>query len=99
MSVGRTPFMKAGIILELAAIFLGANLSAAQLGEARITQVIKDVRLVASNASPRPASLNDRVQDKTAVRTGADSRAELTFTDQTVMRLGAHTVFSFNQGT
>jgi hypothetical protein len=28
-----------------------------------------------------------------------ESRAELTFTDQTLARLGANTVFSFNQGT
>src|SRR6266550_6173156 len=35
----------------------------------------------------------------TAVRTGVDSRSELKFTDQTLARLGANTLFSFNEGT
>ena len=43
--------------------------------------------------------MNDTVQEKTAVRTGADSRSELTFTDQTLARLGANTIFTFNEGT
>ena len=34
-----------------------------------------------------------------AVRTGIESRAELTFTDQTLARLGANTIFSFDKGT
>jgi hypothetical protein len=32
------------------------------------------------------------------VRTGVESRAELTFTDLTITRLGANTIFSFKQG-
>src|SRR5207244_12783984 len=32
------------------------------------------------------------------VRTGVESRAELTFTDLTLTRLGANTIFSFKQG-
>ena len=32
------------------------------------------------------------------MRTGSDSRAELTFTDRTLTRLGANTVFSFGEG-
>ena len=39
------------------------------------------------------------MRDGTAVRTGIESRAELTFTDQTLARLGANTIFSFNEGT
>ena len=71
---------------------------AAEKKEARVTQVIRDVRLLASDAAPRPASLNDSVREGTAVRTGSDSRAELTFFDQTLTRLGANTVFSFGGG-
>jgi ferric-dicitrate binding protein FerR (iron transport regulator) len=33
------------------------------------------------------------------VRTGDESRSELTFPDQTLARLGANTIFSFNEGT
>ena len=39
------------------------------------------------------------MRNGTAVRTGVESRAELTFTDQTLARLGANTIFSFSKGT
>ena len=71
---------------------------AAEKKEARVTQVIRDVRLLASNTAPRPAALNESVREGTAVRTGDESRAELTFSDQTLARLGANTVFGFNEG-
>jgi hypothetical protein len=66
--------------------------------EARVTQVVKDVKLL-SGGEPRPATLSDTVRGDTAVRTGAESRAELTFGDLTIARLGANTIFSFNQGS
>src|SRR5437588_10514612 len=69
------------------------------LKEARVTQVIKDVKLLPGQAAPRPAVVSDNVKGDTAVRTGADSRAELTFADLTIARLGANTIFSFNEGT
>src|SRR6266404_916369 len=69
------------------------------LKEARVTQVVKDVKLLPNQAEPRPATLSDTVRGDTAVRTGAESRAELTFGDLTIARLGANTIFSFNQGT
>jgi hypothetical protein len=69
------------------------------LQEARVSHVIKDVRLLATNAAPRPASVNDNVRQGTAVRTGADSRAELTFSDLTITRIGQNTVFSFKGGS
>lgn len=72
---------------------------AAQLKEAQVTQVIKDVKVLASGAAPRPAAVRDEVRDGTTVLTGVESRAEVTFASQTLARLGADTVFSFNQGT
>src|SRR5580704_5544263 len=72
---------------------------AAQLREATVTQIVKQVDLLPTGATAKPAVLNDNVRDGTAVRTGADSRTELTFTDQTLARLGANTIFSFNEGT
>ena len=75
------------------------SLNAAELKQARVSQVINDVKLLPSQAAPRPAAVRDEVREGTAVRTGLESRAELTFTDQTIARLGASTVFSFNQGT
>src|SRR3954467_1509542 len=69
------------------------------LREARVTQVVKDVKILAAQADPRPATTSDTVRGDTAVRTGLESRAELTFGDMTIARLGANTVFSFNEGS
>ena len=72
---------------------------AAQFTEARVTQVVKDVKLLPAQAAPRPATLRDEVREDTGVKTGIDSRSELTFPDQTIARLGANTIFSFREGT
>ena len=74
-------------------------LHAAELKEARVSQVIREVKLLPGQAPPRPAVISDEVRNGTAVRTGTESRAELTFTDQTLARLGANTIFSFTKGT
>jgi hypothetical protein len=70
---------------------------AAEFSSARVTQVIKDVRLLSQQAAARSAAVNDEVNNGTAVRTGTDSRTELTFPDLTIARLGANTIFSFDQ--
>src|SRR3989440_1187360 len=67
--------------------------------EARVTQVVKDVKIHSAQAEPRPATTSDTVRGDTAVRTGVESRAELTFGDLTIARLGANTIFSFNEGS
>jgi mannose-6-phosphate isomerase-like protein (cupin superfamily) len=86
-----------GIVLcSLATI---GSTTAAQLKQATVTRIIQDVQLLPSAGAARAAIVNDTVQEKTAVRTGADSRSELTFTDQTLARLGANTIFTFNEGT
>ena len=86
------------ILIILFAIGAGRFLTAAQGKQARVTQVVQDVRLLTSRSGSRPAALNDTVTENTAVRTGGDSRAELTFVDQTLARIGANTVFSFGDG-
>ena len=65
--------------------------------EARVTQIIRDVKLLPSDAAARPAVVNDKVSDNTGVRTGGESRSELTFADLTITRLGSNTIFSFNR--
>jgi len=72
-------------------------LVAAQRKEARLSQVVRDVNLVAPHAGARPAHLNDNVTEGSAVRTGANSRAELTFADLTITRMGANSIFSFEE--
>lgn len=71
--------------------------AAASSKEARVTQIIRDVKLLPSQEAPRPAAVNDKVAEDTGVRTGGDSRSELTFADLTITRLGANTIFSFNK--
>jgi hypothetical protein len=75
---------------------LSAVADAAELRAAHVTQIINDVKLLPGQAAPRPAVVNDSVSVGTAVRTGVESRTELTFSDLTITRLGANTVFSFN---
>jgi hypothetical protein len=65
--------------------------------EARVTRIIREVNLLPSEAKPRPASLNDQVREGTAVRTGDESRSELTFLDLTITRLGSNSIFTFNK--
>jgi FecR protein len=65
--------------------------------EAHVTRIIRDVNLVPFKSDPRPAILNDKVNEGTAVRTGNESRSELTFVDLTITRLGANSVYSFNR--
>lgn len=65
--------------------------------EARVTRIIRDVKLLPSESAARSAVVNDKVQEGTAVRTGDESRSELTFTDLRITRLGENTIFSFNK--
>src|SRR5438045_9797717 len=93
-------FFRVGGICLLG-VFLAAfaSANAAELKEARVTQIVRDVKLLPNAAPARPALVNDQVHDGTAVRTGIESRSELIFTDATLARLGANTIFSFTEGT
>ncbi len=88
------------LILPIAslAIWLPNQVGADELKEAKVTQVIQDVKLLPSNASPHPATVNDDVRHGTAVQTGVQSRSELTFKDKTITRLGEKTIFSVGEG-
>ena len=80
------------------AIWFPNEVSADELKEPKVTQVIQDVKLLPSNQSPRPAVVNDNVRQGTAVQTGVQSRSELTFKDQSITRLGEKTIFSVGEG-
>src|SRR4051794_4864183 len=83
----------------LGLLCLARLMPAEVLTEAELTRIIKDVKLLPVQAAPRNANLKDRINNGTAVRTGIESRAELTFRDLTITRLGENTLFSFNEGT
>src|SRR6267143_322037 len=85
--------------MAAAVLFIAGRVGAASdasKNEARVTRIIRDVNLLPSKSAARPAAVNDKVREGTGVRTGDDSRSELTFVDLTITRLGANTVFSFN---
>lgn len=71
---------------------------AAAKKDARVTQVIQNVHLLTGKSAAKLASVNDLVAEGQAVRTGGESRAELTFTDRSITRLGANTVFTYGDG-
>lgn len=74
------------------------RLTAASTNEARVTRVKNHVQL-ADFKNARRASVNEIVHEETVVRTGNEARAELSFSDETVVRLAANTAFDFNRGT
>src|SRR6266550_1614294 len=80
-------------------IAIATSARVVQLQAARVTQVVKDVKVVLEKAAPRPVALSDLISHGTPVSTGTQSRSELTFNDLTVTRLGANTTFSFKEGT
>jgi hypothetical protein len=65
--------------------------------EARVTRIIREVKVLPSGSPARPAALEEMVRENSGVRTGDESRSELTFADTTITRLGANTVFSFSR--
>ena len=90
------------IVLSVASLvfasWLPNQVSADELREAKVTQVIQDVKLLQSDASLRAAAVNDDVRQGTALQTGIQSRSELTFRDKTITRLGEKTIFSIGEG-
>jgi hypothetical protein len=93
MSLGK---FLAGYIIVIVLVAGRALAADPAPNEARVTRIIQDVKLLKSGTEARPAAIDERVAEDTAVRTGDESRSELTFLDLTITRLGANSVFSFN---
>ncbi|MEO8205871.1 MAG: FecR family protein [Chthoniobacterales bacterium] len=87
------------LLLVALVVLAAAALHAAELQRATVTRVFNKVEIIPPNSNPAPASIGNTVQGNTGVKTGPQSRAELTFNDQTLARLGANTLFSFDSGT
>lgn len=85
-------------LAAVAILIAGAHQGlAAKANEARVTHIVRDVKLLPSSAGVRPAAIDDRIAEDTGVRTGDKSRSELTFADLTITRLGANTVYSYDK--
>ena len=70
---------------------------AIDLKQSKITQVVNDVAVIsAANQTPKAAAVNDIFAMPDILKTGPASRAELVAPDQTITRVGANTIFSFD---
>jgi FecR protein len=90
-----------GWAIPLAWVFLGnqPGANAASFEQPRLTQVVKDVR-VGRPPLPSVAASAKAVMPngEASLSTGADSRAEITFRDRTVARLGDNSVLALQPG-
>jgi hypothetical protein len=73
------------------------SLHAADLRESRLVQIVNEVKIAPPQTAEKDAKANDTVRAPDKIRTGAKSRAELQAPDQTLTRIGANTIFSFEQ--
>ena len=87
--------MKTILLAWAALVGVNASLFAAPLTQSTFTEIIKSVNTLRPDSSAAVAKLNDLLKSPDRVRTGAESRAELTAADKTITRVGANTVFSF----
>lgn len=89
--------MKTPLSFILALVWMVQFASATPpLDRAEITRILNQVQILSPDAAPREAHLHQVVRSEQGVLTGEGSRTELRFTDQTLARLGANTVFTFD---
>src|SRR5438309_229482 len=72
---------------------------AGPLTSAEVTKVINRVSVIDPAKGGHPATVRDVIKDDLGLQTGARSRSELLFQDNTLTRVGAETFFSFKTGT
>jgi len=88
------------IILSLLFVSTASgSLMAAALESAKVTAAVNKVLIAPPEQQAKPAAVGDVLTGKASLETGPASRAELTFNDQTIARIGANSVFSFFRGT
>lgn len=88
-------FILIGLIVYASVTAQGA----ASLTESTFTEIIRQANVVASaDKAVTPARTNEVFRVPDMVRTGPDSRLEMTAPDQTVTRVGANAVFTFDSG-
>jgi FecR protein len=93
----RTGFALVAVAL-CSGVFVQQSI-AGPLTSAEVTKIINRVSLIEPAKGARPAALRDVIKDDLGLQTGARSRSELLFQDNTLTRVGAETYFSFKTGT
>jgi len=83
--------------LCLSCLFVATTSPAMDLKQSKVTQVVNDVQIIsAADQKEKAATVNDLFNMPDILRTGPASRAELIAADDTVTRVGANTIFSFD---
>jgi len=92
----KTTLLK-GVVAGVLAALVAGSVGAAPLESSTFTEVIREVNILPGTSdTTMPAHVNDVLKAPDRVRTGPMSRAELTAPDQTITRVGANTIFSFD---
>ncbi|MEP2777378.1 MAG: FecR family protein [Luteolibacter sp.] len=86
-------------ILSLALVASAGMATAAPLKSADLTTVVNDVKVSEKSAAAQPANRGQKLSGSSTVLTGRNSRAELSFADRTVTRIGANSVFRFGDSS
>ena len=98
MNMERRYILLVASVAFALANWLPNQATAADLQQAKVTQVVQDVKVVPAGAAARTVTVNETVPQGNAVQTGAQSRSELTFRDQTITRLGEKTIYNVGGG-
>ena len=93
----KTRFALAAVALY-SGVFVEQSV-AGPLTSAEVTKIINRVSVIEPAKGDRPAAVRDVIKDDLGLQTGARSRSELLFQDNTLTRVGAETFFSFKTGT
>src|SRR5438552_1790868 len=86
-------------VVGLYFVFSTHQTMAGPLTSAEVTKIINRVSVIDPAKGGHPATVRDVIKDNLALQTGARSRSELLFQDNTLTRIGAETFFSFKTGT
>ncbi|MGJ8643883.1 MAG: FecR family protein [Luteolibacter sp.] len=82
-------------LLTLAFVASAGMAVAAPLKSANLTTVVNDVKVSEKSSAAKAASEGQKLSGSSTVLTGRNSRAELSFADKTVTRIGANSIFRF----
>lgn len=85
------------IFIPLLALIVPAT-AAEKLRTANVTTAVNEVQVFQGSSAAHAAAVGEKVATPSSVQTGRQSRAELTFNDNTITRLGQNSVFSFREG-
>ena len=86
-------------VVGLYFVFSTHQTVAGPLTSAEVTKIINRVSVIDPAKGGHPATVRDVIKDDLGLQTGAKSRSELLFQDNTLTRIGAETFFSFKTGT